>query len=963
MLFTFEDFCLRLKEDERAILVLQNAISHASEQISPGDLLISVIDSRDTKILTFLLQALEPGCTISDLRDLIEVYHPASKTPKQVEVSVADFSPTLLEALRQFSMERSNNDGKLHEAVLEHLLACVLERLNAEECECLTILNIEQCIALLREKINQINEQIIPLFDPISGELLRTAFSENGWRIMENAANYATNLGYSCILPPHCFLALLSENGGVAEHIIRLQLKPEIEFEKVLHVIEKAFRISKQPAKSLMLSRYNLHETTVNLLDKAQEIIVKDGKKAINNVSILSALLEAIPTQLVPILQDTPLNINLEKLKDHLTSYLSHAQTLDIHEIPLQLPSTLLPSEDLTYLAHIGGISRSIPINSQKKSKYGNDPYDLINRALHRHEKNHVLITGLQGVGKTSLVREVACRAAVGSIPFLKQKRFLRVDCQDVSSYESKEILRKIFSFVSVQSDIILCLDGLGQLLRAETKGGNNLLLRKTLKEGHFHLIGILSNRDYDELLSSDFELLELFTRVNIDEPEEEVALAIAKQACIEFEHIYQVRIEARAIERALLLSTNYILNERLPAKVIKILRQACEELDYERVQCAEKRAIVNVSDVIKMVTRISGVPEETLAGVVDKVDYEKDIATIVIGQNEAVKTVASELRRIKAGWTDPHKPASVMLFAGLTGVGKTELAKVVAQFYSSSKRLQTYTMGNFTEPHSVSGIIGSPPGYIGHTQGGRLINDLNADPYCVFLLDEAEKAHPEVWKPFLNLFDEAWITDTQGTTAYADKSIFILTSNAGSEIISHMWQTGERNMDKILLKVKEALLQIRHERSNQPVFTPEFIARIRHIVIFRPLDLQAIEGICRKHLLKMQQAWKEKREKNLIVPDSLIKHIARLSHQENQRSGNKEGGRIVEKLLSELINENILREQLRREDDYRNADIIEFIFEPSKGNIGTLRYEDSGIRIEFRQQTENVLAEPANHE
>jgi ATP-dependent Clp protease ATP-binding subunit ClpA len=126
-----------------------------------------------------------------------------------------------------------------------------------------------------------------------------------------------------------------------------------------------------------------------------------------------------------------------------------------------------------------------------------------------------------------------------------------------------------------------------------------------------------------------------------------------------------------------------------------------------------------------------------------------------------------------------------VLLFAGMTGVGKTELAKRIAELYSTSKRLTTYAMGNFTEPHSVSGIIGVPPGYVGHEDGGRLINELNADPYSVFLLDEAEKCHPNVWKPFLNLFDEGWIMGHRGVKAHADRAIFILTTNAGDKTIA----------------------------------------------------------------------------------------------------------------------------------------------------------------------------------
>src|SRR5690606_11550156 len=149
-----------------------------------------------------------------------------------------------------------------------------------------------------------------------------------------------------------------------------------------------------------------------------------------------------------------------------------------------------------------------------------------------------------------------------------------------------------------------------------------------------------------------------------------------------------------------------------------------------------------------------TGVPVETLSGDGGSADYEAALKASVVGQTEAVEVVATELKLIKAGLTEPDRPASVLLFAGMTGVGKTELAKALAWLYSPMGRLHVYSMGNFTKPHTVSGIIGVPPGYVCHDHGGRLVNELNADPYAVFLLDEAEKAHPNMWKPFLNLFD-----------------------------------------------------------------------------------------------------------------------------------------------------------------------------------------------------------------
>lgn len=326
--------------------------------------------------------------------------------------------------------------------------------------------------------------------------------------------------------------------------------------------------------------------------------------------------------------------------------------------------------------------------------------------------------------------------------------------------------------------------------------------------------------------------------------------------------------------------------------------------------------------DVIRVVSDISRVPVETLTGDIDDTDYEQILGTAVVGQDDAVAAVASELRLIKAGITDPGKPASVMLFCGLNGVGKTELAKRLAEIYSTSKRLQIYTMGNFVESHSISGIIGVPAGYVGHDQGGQLINDLNADPYGVFLLDEIEKSHPDVLKPFLNLFDEGWIVDQKGVKAYADRAIFILTSNAGYEAISQMHQD-KRPMAEIVEHVKNALARVRNERSAQPVLSQAFLARIKRIQIFNPLNEGSMLGITRILLTRVQKTWLTHRGKTIAVSDELMQHIAAEGHAINVKSGGREGGRGIRRLIAELVEDRIQLAAIRSKHEYAHSSSI----------------------------------------
>jgi ATP-dependent Clp protease ATP-binding subunit ClpA len=338
-------------------------------------------------------------------------------------------------------------------------------------------------------------------------------------------------------------------------------------------------------------------------------------------------------------------------------------------------------------------------------------------------------------------------------------------------------------------------------------------------------------------------------------------------------------------------------------------------------------------------------VPEETLRGVAERSDYEQSLGEAIFGQPHVVREVAGELGLIKAGMTDPTKPASVLLFLGQTGTGKTETAKALARFYSASKRLKSYALGNCVEPHSVATIIGVPPGYVGHDQGGRLVTELNADPYGVFLLDEADKAHPDVLQPFLNLFDEGWLSDQRGVRAYAGKSIFVLTSNVGQRMIADWFAQG-LSAEEVTAKVKESLPQIRHGKLDRPVFAPEFLARVKRIIVFRPLGHEAMVGIARKHVRELQRAWAAQRGKQLGVPEALVGAVAGRAHELNEKSKGKEGGRVVRRLVADWVETPLQRELTRQPDAYRMAEVVTLDFSPAASGI------ESGVRVVFSNAT-----------
>ncbi|MFO0824980.1 MAG: AAA family ATPase [Gemmataceae bacterium] len=592
---------------------------------------------------------------------------------------------------------------------------------------------------------------------------------------------------------------------------------------------------------------------------------------------------------------------------------------------PTLLPPQVAASEDLTWQAQRLKLSGPSPFEGDLVAER---LFDSLARALHRREHPHALLVGERGVGKPTLVAELARQATQEPSGPLASKRFLSVDCRHTPPDEARARLSAVLNHTAQQPDLVVCLDGLHGLLRPASGANHKPVLYGALARARCHLLASLTPQEYDDLASDDPDLGDFFTTVEAPEPDRDTALRLLHHFAEGLANRYRVAIDAEAVRRAVTLTANYILNDQLPAKALKVLTKACEEADYDRRRSGQAEAVVRGDDIVRLVATQTGIPENTLRGVADQTDYEAALGEVIFGQTHAVREVATELGLIKAGMTDTTKPASVLLFLGQTGTGKTELAKALARFYSSSKRLKTYTLGNCVEPHSVATIIGVPPGYVGSDRGGRLVNELNADPYGVFLLDEADKAHPDVLQPFLNLFDEGWVTDQRGTRGYAGKSVFVLTTNVGQRMIAEMHKEG-KTLDEITTRMKEALGQIRHGKSDRPVFTPEFLARIKRIIVFRPLDKTAMEAIARKQLVDIQASWLHGRNKELVIPEALVLYVGEAAHRLDEKANGKEGGRVVRKLVAEWIEAPLQRAMATDPYGYRGARTTTVNFTP----------------------------------
>lgn len=887
--------------DRRTADILTAAAQRVLGRLRPSDVLHAVLESADPAILPALDVALAEGAAPSHLLDTLDVYSPAGGA-YDFDGSPDRIAPELLAAFADAgaqwdAYEKASRPPPA--VLLELLLACVLDHPDEQDRAFLGVLDLPLAVRSLRQRVRIHTEPLPELYDDTSGRLRSEEFTADAWAVLEEAARRAAELGYDRLLPPHCLLALLAETEGLAERLLRLQLPPHVGLVKATETISGAFRLSERGREEPpRLHRDETGEALVTTLGAARRVASLWDAERIDTPHLLAALLDDPPPRLTGVLRAEPLLLDPDRLRDHLREVLRASRSSAPREIPYRLPSHLPPSEDLTWLARTGGIAPARHLDAY---------FDPLCRAMHRTEHHHVLLTGPPGVGTSTLLRELARRAAEGEIPFLRKKRFLRVDCRDVAADRSGEQLAALVGQVAGRTDLVVCLDGLGPLLRGPHGTDHVLELRRALAERRIQLVGVLAAHDYEDLIGADHALQEMTTRIDIVEPDREAAADMVRCAADALESEFDVGIEDRAVARAVVLAGDFIAHQKLPLSAVRVLRRACEDLDYAREQEGAERQSVSVADVVDVVAELSRVPRGQIAGSAgERADHAAALRARVVGQEYAIRVVSEELRRIKAGLAGAQSgPASVLLFAGLTGVGKTELAKAVAGLYSASKRLQTYPMENFTEPHSVAGIIGSPPGYVGHDRGGRLINELNADPYCVFLLDEAEKAHPEVLRPFLNLFDEGWITDQRGVKAHGDRAIFILTTNEGHDTIAGLG-AGHTDEEASAI-VRSRLADVRGGRHHEPVFTPELLARIRRIVVFRPLDLAAMTGIAHKLLERQRAFWRDKREKELVVPDALVTYAAALGHRRNTDAAGREGGRIMARVFSDLVENPVL--------------------------------------------------------
>ena len=534
---------------------------------------------------------------------------------------------------------------------------------------------------------------------------------------------------------------------------------------------------------------------------------------------------------------------------------------------------------------------------------------DRLIRILSRKRKNNPIIVGESGVGKTAIVEALAQKIADGDVPeFLKGKSLISLNLNSIvagTKYrgEMEEKLDEILK-TAEEKNIILFIDELHTVVSAgnsENGGSVSSALKPAINNENLMLIGATTFAEYSRYLGKDPAFERRFMKVVVEEPTAEKTVEILSGIRESFENHYRLKITDDALECAVRLSVRYVSDRFLPDKAIDVLDEACS-----KVALSEREKEVTPRNVRDALTEMTGIPvNDAEAENLKILDMEKTLNERIIGQEEVVSVISKAIIRSKAGLREGKKPIGSFIFLGTTGSGKTETAKALAEIlFGSEDALIRFDMSEYMEKNSVARLIGSPPGYVGHEEGGTLTESVKNKPYSIVLFDEIEKANPEIFNVLLQVLDDGRLTDGRGRTTDFRNTLIIMTSNAGTEKLEKKKSVGFGSYDK---SEDEKELQISALKS---LMRPEFINRVDNIVVFNRLNKENLSKIAEYILERKKKILFEERGIKIDFADGVADYVAEKAYEPGY--GARPIRRAVENLLENSLSEVIIEKNLK---------------------------------------------------
>ncbi|MBD3652941.1 ATP-dependent Clp protease ATP-binding subunit ClpA [Kangiella sp.] len=633
------------------------------------------------------------------------------------------------------------------------------------------------------------------------------------------------------------------------------------------------------------------------VLQRAVFHVQSSGREAVSGANVLVAMFSEPESQAVFLLSKQDIS------RLDVVNYISHGVSSD--------------EEDFPELEHEEGEQEpqeprpldQYAVNLNKLAEQGRiDP--LIGRAneiervvqvLCRRRKNNPLLVGEAGVGKTAIAEGLAKRIVDGDVPeVIKDAVVYALDLGVLlagTKYRGdfEKRLKAVLAQLKKESHAILFIDEIHTIIGAGAASGGTMdasnLIKPVLANGELRCMGSTTFQEYRGIFEKDHALARRFQKIDINEPSVQDTIGILEGLKERYEQHHGVTYSKQAIQAAAELSAKYINDRQLPDKAIDVIDEAGAR---QRILPEEQRKkTITPHEIEQVIAKIARIPEKTVSSSDKKLlqNLERNLKMVVFGQDQAIETLSESIKLSRAGLGHENKPVGSFLFAGPTGVGKTEVTKQLARLMGVE--LIRFDMSEYMERHTVSRLIGAPPGYVGYDQGGLLTEAVNKNPHAVVLLDEIEKAHPDVFNLLLQVMDHGTLTDNNGRKADFRNIVLVMTSNAGAQEII-----------KGNIGFKEQDRSRNNEEAINRTFSPEFRNRLDAIVWFNSLPQKVIMSIVDKFLTEVQGQLDDK-QVNLHVDDAARQWFAKHGYDENM------GARPMARLISDKVRRPLANEIL----------------------------------------------------
>ncbi|MEO0844866.1 MAG: ATP-dependent Clp protease ATP-binding subunit [Cyanobacteria bacterium J06648_1] len=708
-------------------------------------------------------------------------------------------------------------------------------------------------------------------------------FNEKAIKNVVLAQEEARNTGHNLVGTEHILLGVIGEGTSTAAELLAdLNISLEQTRELAVEIVGKG--------SGFIPANIPFTPKAKRILEQAFNEARQLKSNFISPEHILLAMIKQTDNMAVKLL--TKQNVNLRQLRTDLIKKLGEAEVVAAgsKDSPFGFGGG---KEKQTKL-------KEFSINLTDLAREGKlDPvvgrYPEIERAvqiLGRRTKNNPILVGEPGVGKTAIAEGLAQRIVDGDVSsLLADKEVISLDMGSLLAGtkfrgEFEERLKSIVEEVRKSGNIILVIDEIHTIVGAGAMGGAMdaaNMLKPALARGEIQCLGSTTLDEYRQYIERDAALERRFQKVMVGEPSIEDAIEILQGLRKTYEDFHKVKYTDEAIRTAVISSERYITDRFLPDKAIDLIDEAgsrthlnhclqSKEEPETEVATINPEALTPVVDeeaIAKIVAAWTGVPVTKMTETESEalMYLEDDLHERVIGQDEAVRAVSRALRRSRSGLGDRDRPIASLFFSGPTGVGKTELAKALAtQMFGSEEAIVRIDMSEYMESHTISKLIGSPPGFVGYDEGGQLTEAVRRQPYTIVLFDEVEKAHPDVFNLMLQMLDDGRLTDAQGRTVSFKNTVIIMTSNIGSKVIEKGGSglgfefSGDKD-EAQYNRVKELVNQ---ELKNY--FRPEFINRLDEIIVFRQLTRPEVRQIASILLKEISNRLEEQREITLGV-------------------------------------------------------------------------------------------------